>query len=733
MKFCFRKSTLLVLITLLLLGALLPTFVLAEDTAGQTMAKSSDYEGCGLTSLFTYECAVSMASRLVALWLSLVSWLLYFAGKMMDVSIALSITNGAFRADNVALISVGWPIVRDFASLFIVLAMLVISIATMLRLESYSYKTALPKLILVALLISFSLPVGQLVIDASNVIAIGLYNKMGATARTDVPSGTTIGGVALATPNDVSGVFARGLAISNVYKFDESGELSGPPGATMTGLLISGIMGSIVIMVAAFVLAAFAMLFIARTVMLWMLLVFSPAAFAAHIFPSTAQYAKQWWTMLMSQAFFAPVALFMIYLVAAIIDPSAPGGGFLGKALEHSAGQSGFYSEFTTNVQLIMQYIVLIFLLWYSLTLAQKMGAIGASHAITTGTKWGNSVKGVATRRAQRIAGSAVNGALLNNRVGQALVGNRMSSALGITRAVLSQSNKAKEAREYTAKQEAELLKGLSPREQARMLRAMSSQGALQAFSAMSDDDRNKAAREIHATGAGSLESFSQTLRTAAAADSRNRLSNGQVDPNNKFVSDTMEDFARAALPHNTTVALTAMNPELFGGGVPPLDPAAPGYDPARAQQASSAIATLMNKMKSDQRADVFKNTGAQTDNMGQFMRQYFAQNGSLNDVNKNASTMAVGHQMLQMLMDDHGVDRVGADFEATDYADRRAEQLRGPGAVASASEIEDARRRAYASQFEQIRELKNLSDEIRKSLGGVLFSPTGARVRNPS
>ncbi|MHA1873309.1 MAG: hypothetical protein ACTSVB_04270, partial [Candidatus Heimdallarchaeaceae archaeon] len=50
-----------------------------------------------------------------------------------------------------------WKIVRDFANLFFAFAMLVIGIATIVGWEEYQAQKMLPKLLLIALLINFSL------------------------------------------------------------------------------------------------------------------------------------------------------------------------------------------------------------------------------------------------------------------------------------------------------------------------------------------------------------------------------------------------------------------------------------------------------------------------------------------------------------------------------------------------------------------------------------------------
>lgn len=722
----------LALALVLVFVVLLPHVALAQEVAQE----SSGGWGSWLLNI-AVDGILGFFARLVAVLLWLFSFFLYFAAWIFDTAIIFSITNGAFRAENVAIIGVGWPVVRDVASLFIVLAMLVISIATMLQLEAYSYKKALPRLILVALLVSFSLPVGQFVIDASNVFAVGLYNNITDKVRADtnMESATSVFKVKLNTTKDISSVFARGLSVASFQAApsNSAGEAGTKILNGTMALIVSGIMGIIVTLVAAFVLGALGMLFIARTIALWLLLVFSPAAFAAMIFPATAGYARQWWELLLKQSFFAPISLFMIWLVAKFLE-----NDFVAKGLSHTTSAAGFTSGFTSSMQLVMQYIVLIFLLWKTLTIAQSFGAKGAATMVSTGERWAGVVKDAAKNSAKRtgnsFAGRAVDRAIGSQgslgRVSRAVVGNRVSSALGITRGVLNQSAKGKEAREYTATKEAETLKNLAPRERARALSAMSGNGALEAFDKMSNEDRSKVAKEM--SKANTLDRFSNTIRAAAARDPRSKGLDGKID--DKFRNDTLENLARAALPHAARAedALRIMNPELFATEIPTLDSTSPSYDAANVHATNSAIAKLMNGMKADDRADVFIKNGIRKDDAGSYMRRYFADNGSSNDINKNEESMEVSHEMMNQIVDQHltPLDRGKLEREAEAGAHAKAQKSRKTNA--DEWEIDAAKRKAYAGALKENGE-HNLANVINSSMGSVLFDPAGTRVRNPS
>ena len=64
----------------------------------------------------------------------------------------------------------GWKIVRDLTNVFFVLVLLIIAFATILRIETYGMKALLPKLIIAALLINFSLVISYVFLDFAGVI-----------------------------------------------------------------------------------------------------------------------------------------------------------------------------------------------------------------------------------------------------------------------------------------------------------------------------------------------------------------------------------------------------------------------------------------------------------------------------------------------------------------------------------------------------------------------------------
>ncbi|MCX6760790.1 MAG: hypothetical protein NTZ84_01610 [Candidatus Nealsonbacteria bacterium] len=212
--------------------------------------------------------------------------------------------------DNV-VVAYGWSITRDLANIFLLLGLVVIGLGIILGLEEYQAKKTLPKLIAIALLINFTLVICGFILDFANLLM-----------------------------NYLLGAGSLGKGLFNEVQNGMS-QLAGQDFLKYLGLiLIFFIFG----MVGAIVYALYALLFIARYVFLWILIIISPIAFVSKVFPSLSQ-AKQffpsffhwdeWWKSFIQWATVGIYAAFFIALANNLmtamasgkIVTSAPGGG----------------------------------------------------------------------------------------------------------------------------------------------------------------------------------------------------------------------------------------------------------------------------------------------------------------------------------------------------------------------------------------------------------------------
>lgn len=324
-----------------------------------------------------------------------VSSLLYIAGGILNYAIKVAILEfgGPDGYINKEGIKAGWAICRDVANLFFIFILLYIAIATILRLQGYGMKQLLVKVVLMALLVNFSGFTTKVIIDATNIFALEFYqNIQGQNAQ-----GKQVG---------VADVFVQGLRLTTVYKGYE--KTNGAPvkqQASVMGVIIGTFGGSVLILIATFILFAFAIMFITRTVALLFIYIFSPLAFLAMALPKTQSYASQWWKKLFEQAIFAPVCMFMIYLTAKIISTNS-----LLTATDSTVNDGLLdilFKGVGEGANMIIYFVILAGFMLGSLKIATSMSAYGAKWSNKKMGEIGTWAKSLPKRTGRRLAGGA--------------------------------------------------------------------------------------------------------------------------------------------------------------------------------------------------------------------------------------------------------------------------------------------------------------------------------------
>jgi hypothetical protein len=205
---------------------------------------------------------ITVFSSVAALSSSILSWVI---GATQNA--------GCYTCMDNAVIATGWPRVRDLANMFIVLGFVFIGIATTLRIGDYEAKKLLPKLIMVALLINFSLVICGIFIDAANITAT-YFLKSGGFFATSWSQ--TIG-------DQISVIWGQWKSNSS-YVDAGMGVLK-----VVGGLLFYDIMAAVIFFLYAF-------LYIFRMMSLWILVILSPLAFVCYVFPFTKSIFNMWWS-----------------------------------------------------------------------------------------------------------------------------------------------------------------------------------------------------------------------------------------------------------------------------------------------------------------------------------------------------------------------------------------------------------------------------------------------------
>ncbi len=309
----------------------------------------------------------------------LVSKILWLAGILLNYSLKWTLNISAL-VEQIPAITLAWKTVRDFATMFFIFLIIYQAISMILGLDGLGTKKLLVNIVIAGLLINFSLFFTKVIIDASNVIALQFYNAM-------TPDKTSFDG-------GLSDVFMQQLWIQTMLDYNQPTQLAGgaPAGIDNKNIFMTTIMGSIVMLIAAFIFFAAACLFAIRIVVLIILMALSPLAYIGGILPGTKSYADDWWNTLNKQAIFAPAYLLVTYIGIRILsDPTFKkvlnGGSDISPSFNQAF--SGGVGIGASSVVVVLNFLIVIIFLIAGLIIADKLGVQGAS----TLKGWGNSLK----------------------------------------------------------------------------------------------------------------------------------------------------------------------------------------------------------------------------------------------------------------------------------------------------------------------------------------------------
>jgi hypothetical protein len=230
-----------------------------------------------------------------------------------------------------------WRVVRDFVNLGFVLAIVVIAIGFILRLQTYGSQKTLVRLIAAAILVNFSLTIAGVFIDASTIVTrflltgarltpddqgflhVGdrLYEATGAHQLFSPREGNPvplIGAKLLYTGiGAVVGLIGTVLGWQRVLTDVEQA----------TNILANTLVVSIFGVVLIATLAALIIMLVLRIAHLWVLLVLSPLAWFSWIFPQFEDNWQRWWKEFLRWTFFAPIVIFFLVLAMVVLAPPA--------------------------------------------------------------------------------------------------------------------------------------------------------------------------------------------------------------------------------------------------------------------------------------------------------------------------------------------------------------------------------------------------------------------------
>lgn len=268
------------------------------------------------------------------------------------------------------IIEVGLGVTQGFVNMILVLILVYIAIATILRLAGYETKKLLITFILVALLVNFAPVICGVIVDASNIVMNFFVQDLKADAF-----GKTMG-------TKVEQILAG---------FDWKTPIGEAYGRILQLVVMVGFL-----FVLANILFLFAIIFILRYLVIWLLVILSPLAFVCYILPMTRKYFDKWWEQFINWSFIGVTAGFFLYLGLLFVTKIQAGAAIAAP----TTGEGGLFDS-------VLPYFISAIFLGLGAVFGIQTSAIGASTVIS-GIKRGNKASIKWTRRgATWMAGKA--------------------------------------------------------------------------------------------------------------------------------------------------------------------------------------------------------------------------------------------------------------------------------------------------------------------------------------
>ena len=338
-----------------------------------------------LLSVFIFGVEPARADVLGAV-VTVLGWVVYFIAYVIGLILTLIVkvlVDVAQYNDiiNVNAVTTGWVIVRDLCNMFFILILLVIAFATILRIESYSAKRLLPKLLIMAVLINFSKTIFGLIIDFSQVIMLTFVNGFATNGEANFVTLFQID---------------KYLGIKTYQEANAVGNL-----ATAGGIL-AGLFAMIITLIVMLVMLA---VLVMRIIMLWVYTILSPLVFFGAAFPGGQKYTSRIWEDFIKQVIAGPLLAFFIWLALMTAHDSASKFTFEQRVEETKGGKAntelcgGANALFCSSD--FQTYIITIALLIGGLMVTQSMGGVAGS-AAGKGLQW--------AKRAPMLVGGGVTG-----------------------------------------------------------------------------------------------------------------------------------------------------------------------------------------------------------------------------------------------------------------------------------------------------------------------------------
>lgn len=341
----------------------------SSDGNVETTSKTGDsLVGAAGSLIGTASDAILKPIAIIVLTLS--GWILGLVGVFFNQVVIKTVFQFSTYFGTSDGMLIAWGVIRDISNIGLLFGFIFMGVLLILDVGGgghghghgggISAKRAIPRLIIFAVLLNFSLFASQAVIDVSNALASSLATLAGQSC-TDAAQTANCANV---------GISGKVLQLAGVGTLWNESIIEG---LRTNSVIILGL--SLFVIITAVVLLAAGIMLVIRVVVLTLLMVTSPIGFAGMVIPGLQGAANKWWHALISQSFFAPVMLLLVFVSLKVAEGLNPNGQPLVKAF------AGNNTTIAGNLEVLVVFAVVIGLMIASLIVASRLGAMGASFA----------------------------------------------------------------------------------------------------------------------------------------------------------------------------------------------------------------------------------------------------------------------------------------------------------------------------------------------------------------
>ncbi len=220
-----------------------------------------------------------------------------------------------------------WKNIRDLANVLFLLIFMVVVLANTLsfNVQAYTIKKMIPKLVAAAILVQFSFVISAVIIDIGNILGNGIGDLINSVAN--IPGEQGGSGI---------GKFLSSSAAAIATVVGGSALLAAAVGTSPAAVPVA--IGAIILVALTAFFAFISILFtlVLRKLIIVILIIVSPLAFAAMVLPSTEKFFKTWMKTFMQVIMMYPIIVFMF--AAATVLQQAVGGNGSGTSVNDDLG-----------------------------------------------------------------------------------------------------------------------------------------------------------------------------------------------------------------------------------------------------------------------------------------------------------------------------------------------------------------------------------------------------------